>query len=462
VNFSIDQLIARVMALGKPKILVIGDLILDRYIFGTVERISPEAPVPILKRSRVLDRRGGAFAVRDMCEALGADARIKATRSPTIKTRYLTEDGLHLLRVDDDDISEPNSPEDNEHCEDQAVWTIESLKPDAILISDYGKGVCTPRLLRLVIDAARANHIPVIVDPARGVHWKRYNGATIIKPNHAEWKEMADQKHGPGLGKFDWLIGTLGQEGIFGHPMEGRSKEGEFNFPATRRQVIDPTGAGDMVLAVLGLALASGATPPEAAALANHAAGMQVERFGATPIFRKELLADLFSARDRAGEQKRCGDHFNLVAEVQARQAAGQTVVFTNGCFDVFHRGHAELLEAASGLGDFLIVAVNTDESVQRLKGDGRPVNTTIDRLKLLRALPSVDRAIAFIEDTPYETIKRLGPDVLVRGTNSLDSGEVPVGADLVSKVVLVPISGNISSTSIIDKIRRSACYPSV
>lgn len=433
----------------RPRVLVVGDLMLDRYTVGETERVSPEAPVLILRGVEDDVRPGGAANVASFLRGLDADVVlvgvvgddgdgrtlryllddlqvdctgvvVEAERVTTSKQRLVgrsqRREPHHLLRLDRESLA-PIAPA----IEAELAAVVEQDIPQcaAVIVSDYGKGVCTPTLLRCVIAAARRAGVPVLVDPSRGADYESYRGATVLVPN----RHAAELVCGTGLRSteaalaaadtlrqrfgVDSAVITLDRDGLV------FAAETERGMIAGRpRDVCDVTGAGDMVLAVLGLGLAAGLALRASLEWANAAAGLEVERFGVVPITRAELVEQSFS---KPPQQKVVALE-ELESVVAAARRAGQTVVFTNGCFDLLHVGHVDLLQAAAGLGDLLIVALNSDASVRRLKGPDRPVVADTHRAALLAALACVDCVVIFDEDTPHRLLAALRPDVLVKG----------------------------------------------
>lgn len=438
--------------LGAPKILVFGDLMLDRYLWGDAERVSPEAPVLVLRTDLEEVRLGGAASVALLLRGLGAEVRLAGVvgndfagqtllkllaeenigralilhdeeRPTTTKERFVgraaNRHPHQILRVD----RESRAPL-NPHLEQQLFQAIERELETCLvlLVSDYGKGVCTPWLLQQVITAARARQIPILVDPARGIDYIRYRQATLIKPNRSEAQEATglqidtpDQALAAGRLLCERLelqaaLITLDRDGMALVPAE---EPGEL-VPTRQREIYDITGAGDMALAALGLCHAARLSWSEAARVANLAAGLEIERLGVTPISRDELKRALQPARPATGSKVVSLEE--MIALADAYRHAGKSVVFTNGCFDLLHVGHLTYLEEATALGDVLVVAINSDQSVRRLKGHERPVIPEHDRARLLAGLACVRHVLVFDADTPHDLLRRIRPDVLVKG----------------------------------------------
>jgi D-beta-D-heptose 7-phosphate kinase/D-beta-D-heptose 1-phosphate adenosyltransferase len=423
---------------SKLRLLVAGDAMLDEYWFGDTARISPEAPVPVVRAGSAEQRPGGAANVAVNIAALGAQSvlaavvgqdergerlaralerrgvRCELVRSPTLPTihklRVLAR-SQQLLRID--------AEQSLESCAAELGVLFRRLltQADAVILSDYAKG--TLGRVAELIEAARAASLPVLIDP-KGSDFKRYRGAYALTPNRSEFEAVigrcADEaellRKGEALrAELDLtlLLVTRGEQGmtLFEEGAE------PLTLPTQAREVFDVTGAGDTVIALLGAGLAAGLAAADAARLANLGAGIVVGKIGAATASRSELLRALH-AQGAGG--RGLVDTAELLAAVAEAKARGERVVFTNGCFDILHAGHVAYLEEAKACGDRLVVAVNDDESVRRLKGDGRPVNTLADRMAVLAGLASVDWVVPFSDDTPAELIARVLPDVLVKG----------------------------------------------
>jgi D-beta-D-heptose 7-phosphate kinase / D-beta-D-heptose 1-phosphate adenosyltransferase len=436
---------------GRPRLLVVGDLILDRYSWGDAERISPEAPVPVLHADLHEVRPGGAASVAALLRALDADvslagvrgadaegrllsrvlaeAGVEATaalvdtgRPTTIKERFMGRAGSRhaqqLLRVD----RESREPLQAATAARLTALIAEQITDvQAVLVSDYGKGVCTPGLLAALRAITARQGVPLLIDPARQASCQRYHGADLLKPNRAQAELATGRKilsPDDGLAAGQALcrqlslgaaLVTLDRDGLVLTDADG---PGEW-FPTQARAVYDITGAGDMVLAMLGLCRAAGLPLEAAVRLANAAAGLEVERQGVAPVSRAEVRAVL------AGRMPACS---KIVTEAELTplgeecRLAGRSVVFTNGCFDLLHVGHISYLQEAAQLGDVLVVGVNSDRSVRELKGAGRPIVPQDDRAALLAALSCVDHVVVFDNATPVGLLWQLRPDVLVKG----------------------------------------------
>ena len=480
-------------AIGRPRVLVLGDLILDRYTWGNAERVSQEAPVILLRADQREARLGGAANVCNMLRGLEADvalagvvgldadgqtvrymlgeAGVDATslvhdrgRPTTVKERFIgraaNRHPHQILRVD----NEVRDPLCTMLEDELARRCIERLTEfDVVLISDYDKGVCTPRLLQRLIAAAKAAGVPVLVDPVRGSDYSRYRGATAMTPNRLETelstglkiRQVSDafpagRKLCADLG-LEYAIITLDRDGMV---LVRPDSSGE-HFPTRPREVYDITGAGDMVLATIGLCLASDVAVEDAIRLANISGGLEVEKVGVAPVFRDEIRIDLLQA-GRDGTQKVFGLE-ELSRLVEVHRGRGAKVVFTNGCFDLLHVGHVTYLGEAAAQGDLLIVGVNSDQSVRSLKGTGRPVITQQDRAAMLAALACVDYVTVFDDLTPLELIRRLRPDVLVKGGDYAGRLDEVVGREVVEsyggRLHLTGIVAGVSTTRILKSV---------
>lgn len=475
------------------RILLVGDFMLDRYVFGDAERISPEAPVPVLRVIERQDRVGGAGSVAMNVVALGAhvvccgvlgqdsfgdrvlaalaeagcDTRglVRVDDRPTITKTRLVGLAEHrhrqqLIRIDDE-LVRPLAPSD----EAALLKIIRDALPacDVVCLEDYAKGLLSPSTCAAIVGLARELHKPVFVDPARSPDWAKYAGSTLLTPNRAEF-EIAARRRVPDAElpaaaaaliaehNFDALLITLGRDGALLVRRDGSAQ----TFPTTPRPVYDNTGAGDAVLAMFAVAVAAGAAFEQATMLANIAGGLEVSKFGCVPIGRDEILHELHSTgRGSGGKIKSVVD---VRAELDGRRQRGETIVLTNGCFDILHPGHVELLEKSKALGSLLVVAINGDESVRALnKGRGRPIRAQADRARMLAALECVDYVVVFNEPTPAWIIEQIAPDILVKGA---DWSHLVVGRDFVEsrggKVVLLDLVEGYSTTKELEQIRRA------
>lgn len=482
--------------LGRPRLLVIGDLILDRYTWGDVSRISPEAPVMVMQADREEVRPGGAASVAALLRALEAEVTIAgvtgddgagralrkllqddgvnadmvlcdSSRPTTSKERLMgraaQRHAQQILRVDREE-THPLAPDLERQMLDAVLPAIASHA--AVLVSDYAKGVCSPVLVRQVIAHATAARVPVLIDPARIGDYSHYHGATLLAPNRVEAEVATGRKiHTPddaltaaaNLRERLQLGAVLVKLDRDGMALVADDEPGSV-FATQAREVYDVTGAGDMVLAMIALCRVSGLDWKDAVPLANLAAGLEVEKLGVSLLTRGEIRIASMVAADR--RKLLTLEELEPLADAYLRQ--GKKLVFTNGCFDLLHIGHANYLHEAARLGDVLIVAVNSDASVRRLKGENRPVIREADRAAMLAALACVDFVLIFEEDTPHDLLRRLKPDVLVKG-GTYTVGEV-VGKEVVEAyggaVCVVGRMEGVSTTEILASVQGIRSWP--
>jgi D-beta-D-heptose 7-phosphate kinase/D-beta-D-heptose 1-phosphate adenosyltransferase len=465
------------------RLLVLGDVMLDKYIWGDVGRISPEAPVPVVRATHQSEQPGGAANVAMNLAKLGASvslvgftggdadeqllaaglrvngidpAFVSCPGFPTITKTRIVGGRQQMLRLDSENLGKRL---DGDHERLLARVLEELPRCHAVVLSDYAKGVLAPKLCQEVIAAARKQGIPVLVDP-KTADFSRYKGATTICPNLSELSVASredihnlDAMLTAGermVAEFDleYLTATLSEKGIAVIRPGNR-----FLAPAVARQVFDVSGAGDTVISVLALCLASGLAIEPAVQLANIAAGIVVGKVGTVPVEKHELLAALAPDIALHAEDKVL-TRDELVRRVAVWRASGEQVVFTNGCFDLLHVGHITVLEQSRRLGDRLIVAINSDASVSCLKGPSRPVVEEQARARVLAALAAVDAVVIFGEATPMELILASRPDVIVKGGDYNE--DTVVGAKEVKswggKVVIVPIVEGHSTTRLIER----------
>ncbi|MBE0482870.1 MAG: bifunctional D-glycero-beta-D-manno-heptose-7-phosphate kinase/D-glycero-beta-D-manno-heptose 1-phosphate adenylyltransferase HldE [Bacterioplanes sp.] len=465
----------------QARVLVWGDVMLDRYWQGPTSRISPEAPVPVVKIQEIENRAGGAGNVALNIATLGAQAHLMGItgndENGLLLQQLLQESGVACQFLQHD--SHPTITKlrimsrhqqlirlDFEEAFDRtdvstlvAEFTLALTNADVVILSDYGKGAL--RDPQALIAAARAQQVPVLVDP-KGTDFERYRGATLITPNLSEFEAVA----GP-CPDDDTLIRQAEQlieRFDLGALLVTRSEKGmtliqreqpPLHLPTRAREVFDVTGAGDTVISVLAASLAAKQSLPQAVALANTAAGVVVGKLGTATVTTEELRSEL-----RSGQQLSAGlfDEDSLMTLVQEARHRGETLVMTNGCFDILHPGHVQYLQEAKALGDRLLVAVNSDESVQRLKGPSRPINPLAHRMAVLAGLQSVDWVVPFSEDTPERLICRVLPDVLVKGGDY--TIEQIAGGSCVQAnggdVIILSFKDNCSTTAIVKKIMES------
>lgn len=480
---------------GGFRVLVVGDFMLDELVYGDAERLTGDAPVPILEVRREERMPGGAanvcmdlIALHAQVEAFGVTGEDGAGR---VLTDELTRAGVSCEGIISD-AKRPTTVKRNmiglaQHRHPQKMFRVdyESRTPiadsvrelllakleaaidraDAVAIEDYGKGVCNEAVCRRVIEVCRAKGTPVFVDPSRLTDYSRYAGATAITPNRSEAElatGMTTEGDGPVVRTNEPIARKLHESLDLEATVLTLDRHGALlltdgddavHVPTVARQVYDVTGAGDMVLAALIAARCNGLSWIDSVRFANAAAGLEVEVFGVRPIpFERVYQAVLHEARELIGKRRTIEE---ATIEIAASRREGKKVVFTNGCFDILHAGHIQLLRKARMCGDVLVVGVNDDGSVTRLKGEGRPVHTIADRCAVLSELESVDIVVAFGEDTPMKLLEALKPDVLVKGGDYTREGVV--GGDFVESyggsVELVGVLEGRSTTGAIEKL---------
>lgn len=489
-----SDLAGAVECLAGVRVLVLGDIMLDRFVYGAVERISPEAPIPVLRIAREAAMLGGAGNVLRNLAALGArphgiavvgedaagaeiealardclqpagggiDLIRMASRPTTIKDRFIAA-GQQLLRVDRDPEGELDSDTET-RVTDAALAALDGVS--TVVLSDYGKGLLSARLIAAVVAAAAARGCPVVVDP-KGRDFARYRGATWVTPNRRELQEASGLPAGDDAAAAAAARKVIAEAGI-GAVLATRSEQGMtlvsgegahetvHHLKAEAREVYDVSGAGDTVVAAFAVALGAGLPAVVAAQLANVAAAIVVGKLGTAVARPREILHALHATELLAAEAK-VSDLESLAEQVARWRQAGLSVGFTNGCFDLLHPGHVSLLEQARAACDRLVVGLNSDASVRRLKGETRPVQGEAARAAVLASLASVNRVVVFGEDTPLTLIEALKPDVLVKGADySLDR---VVGADIVQgyggRVVLAELAPGHSTTATIARLAR-------
>ncbi|MCL1141137.1 bifunctional D-glycero-beta-D-manno-heptose-7-phosphate kinase/D-glycero-beta-D-manno-heptose 1-phosphate adenylyltransferase HldE [Shewanella gaetbuli] len=466
-------------AFENAQVLILGDVMLDRYWVGPTGRISPEAPVPVVKINQIEDRPGGAANVALNVATLGghvklaglvgqdetADALTLGVRTLGIDPQWLTvEDkptitklrvlsrNQQLIRLD---FEEPFAPSDSERLFAHAESLLEGV--DVVVLSDYAKGAIDKPAE--FIAKAKAKGVKVLVDP-KGTDFGRYQGASLITPNMSEFEAVvgpvsdeadliAKAQHLLKVHQIDAILVTRSEKGMT-LITEG---EPELHIPTVAREVHDVTGAGDTVISALATSIAAGATLPQACAIANTAAGVVVGKLGTSTVNRIELINAFDMSHGESGYGVMSEDQ--LAYAMENARLRGEKIVMTNGCFDILHAGHVSYLQQARALGDRLIVAVNDDASVKRLKGEGRPVNPVDRRMTVLAGLASVDWVVPFTEDTPQRIISRLLPDSLVKG-GDYKVEEIAGGAEVIAnggKVEVLGFEDGVSTTAIIQNI---------
>lgn len=464
----------------RSRVLVIGDIMLDRYWVGETSRISPEAPVPVVKVGQTDDRAGGAGNVALNLAALGSAAVIvgvvgadeaaevlqgqlsaagiltdfqRSSSKPTITKLRVMSRHQQLIRMD---FEQPFDAEDSSQFLEKTRQHIEQA--NVLVLSDYAKGSLAD--CQALITLAREHRVPVLVDP-KGTEFKRYRGATLLTPNIHELElvvgtcpteQVLVEKASALMADLDLsaLLVTRGEHGM----TLLRPGVAALHLPARAREVFDVTGAGDTVIATLAASIAAGYSLAEATGLANMAAGVVVGKLGTATISGPELRREV--GREKGVERGVVNQEQLLVALDEARQQ-GEKIVFTNGCFDIIHAGHVGYLEQAREQGQRLIVAINSDESVARLKGPSRPINPVDRRMAVLAGLEAVDWVISFSEDTPENLLRQIKPDVLVKGGDY--APDEVVGWEIVKsyggEVAVLRFYENCSTTGIIEKIHE-------
>jgi D-beta-D-heptose 7-phosphate kinase/D-beta-D-heptose 1-phosphate adenosyltransferase len=478
------------MDFSKRTVLCIGDIMLDRYFYGDIERISPEAPIPILRKARVVEMLGGVGNVANNITALGGNAIIiglvgtdsqavsirdlvhqnpgieaalvETQHRPTVcKTRFIAA-RQQIVRVDEETSLHIQPSEERELI---AASESQIGKADAVILSDYGKSTLSPTVISRVIELAKTRDIPVFVDP-KSKDFARYRGATCITPNLKELElasgmpvddeqsVIAAAEHVLAAAGAHAILATRSEKGMILVEAGGQIHA----VPAKAREVFDVSGAGDTVIATMALACASGLSMAQAVQIANAAAGIVVGKPGTATADMSEVIQALNDEEQAAHHlQLRVRSLVEVDQMILRWRAQGFTIGFTNGCFDILHSGHIALLETARAQCDRLIVALNSDDSVQRLKGPTRPINEFAKRAHVVAAIRFVDCVTEFDDDTPIQLIKRFSPDVLIKGADY--KADQVVGGDIVvaagGRVCLAPLVVGESTTNIVRKSRE-------
>jgi len=486
-----------VPAVEPLKLLVVGEVVLDRYRWGTVERISPEAPIPVLHLNHSEERLGNAAFVAASVRALGAEANLlsvigadadgctvcrmtdnqgigrdslleEPARPTIVKERLLgaaqsAQRGIQqMLRVDREDLM-PLDP-----AVEAKLLTrldIELQNADGVLVCDINKGLLTPRLLTEIIRATRSRNKPVVIDPRCCDDFSIYRGATALTPNRFESERatsmsMAEPGAWPVAARklieeldLSACLVTLDRDGMFLAQHNGTA----LHIKTTPRDVYDVTGAGDVVLATFGLFLTAGLSPADAAGLANIAASLEVAKLGAMVVSRDELITALEG--NRHASMRKIFLLPELQAELYRHRHAGRTICLTNGCFDLLHAGHVKLLEFARAQGDLLVVAINSDDSTRQIKGVGRPIYSATDRARILAALEAVDYVVIFDDLRAEDIVRSIRPDVLIKGEDW--AGKTVDGGEFVrsygGRVVLAQLMEDRATTRTIQHILSNA-----
>ncbi len=483
-HLDIEHFLARIKSVN---ILVIGDVMLDRYLFGHSERISPEAPIPVVSVGREEFRLGGAANVANNLAAIGCKVQLVSVvgrdtdgdtlrrqscqvgidvrglvtaeeRMTTVKTRVIAG-SQQLLRIDQESTQDVTGEDAR-----QLLAYVEEVLPgiNGVILSDYCKGVLTSNFLGQVLKKCQTCGCPVVVDPKR-TDWQAYAGATVLTPNLKELTQATGVK----VGSADSLIAaaTIAMSFISTSALlVTRGKDGmtlfeedlSLDIAAENREVFDVSGAGDTVSAFIAAGLSCGLSLERSVKLANMAAGIAVSKIGTATVSGEELKLQAFKLRPADLEYSgKLFERQDLAILLDDARKEGRRVVFTNGCFDLLHAGHVKYLQQAKQLGDLLVLGLNSDASVRRLKGEKRPLLAQNERAQLLSALDCIDYLCIFDDDTPYELIRLLRPQVLVKGGDYTDK-EV-VGRDLVEsdggQVVLIDMVAGRSTSHIIDEV---------
>ena len=466
----------------SPKLLVIGDLMIDHYLWGSCERISPEAPVQVVNVKSESAVLGGAGNVINNLNALGAQVDVisvvggcEISDELKVLLKNINVSTQHLITQKDRITSKKSriiasqqqvvrydresTDEINSESQKQILDTFNSIITDydGVLLSDYGKGVLTKELTTSLIAIANKNNKKVLVDP-KGLDYSKYKGAYLLTPNKKEASEamQVNIKDDASLTQaitqlktecdLDVSLITLSEQGVAIYDDRLRT------HPTVAREVYDVTGAGDTVLASLGFALACGVDIDDAVEFSNLAAGVVVGKIGSATATLNEIIEYESSLNKSTSDEhiKTLGEITTLSEELKSR---GKKIIFTNGCFDILHAGHVRYLETAKSYGDVLILGLNSDRSVTALKGEGRPINTQLDRAYILAALEAVDYVVVFDDDTPYDLIKTIKPHTLVKGGDY--EGKAVVGQDIANELKLVQFVDGKSTTKTIEKIQQ-------
>ena len=466
-----------------PKILVVGDLMIDHYLWGSCERISPEAPVQVINVDNESTVLGGSGNVINNLKALGAqvdvisviggceisdelkdllnDINVNSEYLITQKDRITSKKSRiiaaqqQVVRYDRESTDEINT-----ESQTKILNTFKKIiaNYDAVLLSDYGKGVLTAELTQSLITIANNSNKKVLVDP-KGLDYSKYKGAYLLTPNKKEASEATQINihDNTTLTKaikqlktkcdLDISLITLSEQGVAIYDDTLRT------HPTVAREVFDVTGAGDTVLASLGFSLSCGLDIDDAVEFANLAAGVVVGKIGSATATLNEII-EYESSLNKSTSDEHIKTLNKIIALSIELKSRGKKVVFTNGCFDILHAGHVRYLETAKSYGDVLILGLNSDRSVTALKGEGRPINTQIDRAYILAALEAVDYVVIFDEDTPYDLIKAVKPNILVKGGDY--EGKDVVGQDIADELKLVQFVDGKSTTKTIEKIQQN------
>jgi len=467
---------------SSPRVLVIGDLMIDHYLWGNCERISPEAPVPVIDIKSQNLVLGGAGNVINNLQSLGAKVDVisiisdsdtsnelqKLLTDINVKTNFLITQKNRTISKKSRIIASQQQVVryDQESTEDISIESqnliLDTFKKiignyEIILLSDYGKGVLTQELTKSLITTANEHQKKVLVDP-KGVDFSKYKGAYLLTPNQKEAGEATQINITDNASlikaitelknkyKLNISLITLSEDGI-------AIFDNKFRIhPTNAREVFDVTGAGDTVLASLGFALACNLEIDKAIKFSNLAASVVVSKIGSATATLTEII-ELESSLNKSSSIEHIKTHDEISALSKDLKLRDKKIVFTNGCFDLLHAGHVQYLESAKSFGDILILGLNSDRSVKSIKGSGRPINNEADRAYIVAALEVVDYVVIFDEDTPYNLIQAINPNTLVKGKDY--EGKKIVGQDIVDELILVEFLEGKSSSQIINKIQK-------
>ncbi len=491
-----ENLLRTVMNLGSPEVLLVGDFMLDAYVYGDAAKISLEAPVPVLKVTGMEHRCGGAGSVAADLATLGATVHclgvigndqngyilkdkltgcgvdigglMEAANRPTISKQRVIGLAQHLHRQQLIRVDHESDEAVPKEINEAILQAYEDRLPrtDIVCLQDYNKGLLGDELCRKMIRLANQADKPVVADPSLASNYLKYARATVITPNRQETsamvgfevvsKETAAKAADRLLRELELeaVVITLDKEGAY---LKTKTEDGNGLIPTRPRSVYDVTGAGDMVLAMLTVALAAGCEYETAVKLSNVAGGIEIGKFGAVTVTVEEIADEIAHQNRDASGKVRSLD--SLLCEIERHRRQKRTVVFTNGCFDVLHRGHLEYLKFCRRHGDVVVLGLNSDRSVKMIKGHSRPINNQDDRAALLAAMEMIDYVTFFDEPDPLSLIEKVRPDVLIKGEDWADKGVV--GREFVEsyggKVVLAPLVEGRSSTLTIEKMKSKA-----
>lgn len=481
---------------AKIKVAVAGDLMLDRYISGDVNRISPEAPVPVVRMTEGKYTLGGAGNVASNLRGMGAEVSLVSVIGAdddadlllglraadgidmsgvlqrndavtTVKTRILGGNGKQMLRIDREVYSEPD--EETTQTVLELIQCMLEGGTKAVIISDYGKGFCCERMCREIISLCGKKKVPVFVDP-KGRDWSKYRGAFMVTPNVRELSDAVGKEVANCDREVAAAARELSEKYDLGSVLVTRSDKGAtfvsaeelFHERCGGKEVYDVSGAGDTMISVMTAFVAAGLNPRGSVAAANTAAQTVIQKFGTAAVTYGELLVAIEESIDSLPGSGFTEHKIVSASEAAARCAvwkgAGQRVVFTNGCFDILHAGHLDSLRMARELGDRLVVGLNSDASTRRLKGNSRPVNCQYDRARVLAGLQTVDLVVIFAEETPERLLSQICPNVIAKGGDY--TAEQVAGGRYADEVVILPLTGGYSTTEIIRRISDESKQP--